>query len=145
VRGEVLRLWVTRPRCHVDRTACAWLIRRFIDQAPTFSFGGDLEAATALGGTPFDMRGAELGHREGRCSFASFLVKYRLVDGALQELAAVIHEADVDDDRFHTPEAAGLDAVIRGLGLVLDDDLALFVVTDRVYDGLYAWFRRSAA
>ena len=138
-------LWVTRPHCHVDRTACAWLIRRFIDQEPTFSFAADLEAAKAIGGTPFDMRGAELGHREGRCSFESFLVKYQLEESALRDLAAVIHEADVDDDRFHTPVAAGLDAVIRGLGLVVEDDLALFAVTDRVYDGLYAWFRRAAS
>jgi hypothetical protein len=138
-------LWVTRPHCHVDRTACAWLIRRFVDPDPTFAFAADAEGALSAGGTPFDIRGAELGHREGRCSFESCLVKYRLEEEALRELAAVVHEADVDDDRFHTPEAAGLDAVIRGLGLVIEDDRALFVVTDRIYDGLYAWFRRGGA
>jgi hypothetical protein len=56
-----------------------------------------------------------------------------------------VHEADVDDDRYHTPEAAGLDAAIRGMGLVIEDDLDLFRVTDRVYDGLYAWFQRLGA
>lgn len=136
-------LWVTRPHCHVDRTACAWAIRRFIDPEASFGFASDLAGATALGGTPFDMRGAELGHHEGRCSFESLLVKYRLEDSYLRELAQVIHEADVDDDRFHTPEAAGLDAVIRGLGLVIEDDLQLFTITDRVYEGLYAWFGRT--
>ena len=55
----------------------------------------------------------------------------------------MVHEADLDDDRFHTPEAAGLDAVVRGLRLVIPDDNALFAVTDQVYNGLYAWFRRT--
>jgi hypothetical protein len=136
-------LWVTRPRCHIDRTACAWLIRRFVDREAAFGFVPDAEGARRLGGTPFDMRGVELGHHDGRCSFESVLLKYQLDDPALRELASVVHEADVDDDRFHTPEAAGLDAVIRGLGLVIEDDLELFRVTDRVYDGLYAWFRRA--
>lgn len=138
-------LWVTRPRCHVDRTACAWLIRRFVDREATFAFAPDPTGAKRLGGTPFDMRGVELGHHEGRCSFESVVLKYGLDDAALRELAAVVHEADVDDDQFHTPEAAGLDAVIRGLGLVIEDDLELFRVTDRVYDGLYAWFQRTVS
>jgi len=137
-------LWVTRPHCHVDRTACAWLIRRFIDPAPEFAFAADGEAAAQLGGTPFDMRGVELGHHEGRCSFESFLHKYGITDPALAELAAVVHEADVDDDRFQTPEAGGLDAVIRGLGLVIELDVDLFQVTDRIYDGLYARFKQIA-
>lgn len=136
-------LWVTRPNCHVDRTACAWLIRHFVDREATFAFAADRNAAQAMNGTPFDMRGAELGHHQGRCSFESVLLKYALDDAALQELAMVVHEADIDDDTFHTPEAAGLDAAIRGLGIIIPDDLDLFRVTDRLYDGLYAWFRRS--
>lgn len=136
-------LWVTRPNCHVDRTACAWAIRVFVDPDATFAFAPDLEAAKALGGTPFDIRGAELGHVQSRCSFESLLLKYGLADPALRALAEVVHEADVDDDQFHTPEAAGLDAIIRGLGMVVDDDRALFALTDRIYDGLYAWFQRS--
>jgi hypothetical protein len=136
-------LWATRPDCHVDRTACAWAIRRFIDPKARFVFVVDIESARAEGATPFDMRGAELGHHDGRCSFESLLLKYDLGDPALRELADVVHEADVDDDRFHTPEAAGLDAVIRGLQLVVADDQRLLALTDQVYDGLYAWFRRT--
>lgn len=71
------------------------------------------------------------------------LHKYGLTDPALGEIAAVMHEADVDDDRFHTPEAAGLDTVIRGLGMVIENELELFRVTDQIYDGLYAWFQRA--
>jgi hypothetical protein len=116
-----------------------------VDPEATFAFASDPDGARALGGTPFDMRGVELGHHEGRCSFESILHRHRLTDSALEEIAAMVHEADVDDDRFHTPEAAGLDAVIRGLGMVIEDDLALFRVTDRLYDGLYAWTHRTTA
>ena len=139
-------LWVTRPHCHVDRTACAWLIRRFVDSDARFAFAPDAEAAAAMGGVAFDMRGVELGHHDDRCSFESILKKYNLVDDhGLTEMAAMVHQADVDDDRFATPEAAGLDAVIRGLGMVIDDDHELLAVTQRIYDGLYAWLRRGGA
>jgi hypothetical protein len=132
-------LWITRPHPHIDRTACAWLIRRFVDRDAAFDFAADAEAAGALGGTPFDMRGVELGHHEGRCSFETILARYQLTDPALHEIAAMVHDADLDDDRFRSPEAPGLDAIIRGLGLVTPDDHELLRLTDRVYDGLYAW------
>jgi hypothetical protein len=135
-------LWVTRPGPHIDRTACAWLIRRFIDPAATFAFAPDPKAAAALGGTPFDMRGVELGHHEGRCSFETVLQKYRIRDPALDEIATMVHDADLDDDRFRSPEAPGLDAIIRGLGLVIRDDHELLRYTETLYDGLYAWVQR---
>ena len=135
-------LWVTRPHPHIDRTACAWLIRRFVDREAFFAFAPDPEAARELGGTPFDMRGVELGHHEGRCSFETILHKYRLTDPALHEIAAMVHDADLDDEQFRSPEAPGLDAVIRGLGMVIENDQELLALTDRVYDGLYAWVQR---
>lgn len=136
-------LWVTRPQPHIDRTACAWLIRRFIDPGATFAFAPDPDGARALGGTPFDMRGVELGHHQGRCSFETILHTHGLTDPALHEIAAMIHDADLDDDKFRSPEAPGLDAIVRGLGLVIDDDHALLALTDRLYDGLYAWVHRT--
>lgn len=136
-------LWVTRPSPHIDRTACAWLIRRFIDPEATFAFAPDPEGAAALGGTPFDMRGVELGHHGGRCSFETILRTYRLHDPALDEIAAMVHDADLEDDGFRSPEAPGLDAVIRGLGHVIRDDHELLRFTERIYDGLYAWARRT--
>jgi len=135
-------LWVTRPHPHIDRTACAWLVRRFVDREARFAFATDPEAARGLGGTPFDMRGVELGHHEGRCSFETILHKYRLTDPALHEIAAMVHDADLDDEKFRTPEGPGLDAVIRGLGMVIENDQELLALTDRVYDGLYAWVQR---
>jgi hypothetical protein len=136
-------LWVTRPRPHIDRTACAWLIRRFVDPEATFAFAPDPETAKTLGGTPFDMRGVELGHHEGRCSFETILHVYGLSDPALHEIAAMVHDADLDDDKFRSPESPGLDAIVRGLGLVTEDDHQLLGFTHHVYDGLYAWVQRS--
>jgi hypothetical protein len=135
-------LWVTRPHPHIDRTACAWLIRRFVDRDAVFGFAPDPDGARELGGTPFDMRGVELGHHDGRCSFETILFKYGLADSALHEMATMVHDADLDDDKFRSPEAPGLDAVIRGLGMVIEDDHELLVLTDQVYDGLYAWVQR---
>jgi hypothetical protein len=137
-------LWVTRPKPHIDRTACAWLIRRFIDPEASFAFAPDPAGAAGLGGTPFDMRGVELGHHEGRCSFETILQKYRIRDAALDEIAAMVHDADLDDDRFRSPEAPGLDAIIRGLGLVIQDDHELLRYAEVIYDGLYAWVQRIA-
>jgi hypothetical protein len=135
-------LWVTRPQPHIDRTACAWLIRRFVDTEAVFAFAPDPDSARALGGTPFDMRGVDLGHHKGRCSFETILHTYQLTDPALHEIAAMVHDADLDDDKFSSPEAPGLDAVIRGLGLVIKDDHELLRFTDQLYDGLYAWVSR---
>ncbi len=136
-------LWVTRPRPHIDRTACAWLIRRFIDPDAEFGFAPDAESALALGGTPFDMVGVDLGHHEGRCSFETILHRHHLTDPALHEIAAMVHDADLDDERFRSPEAPGLDAIVRGLGLVIQDDQKLLALTDQLYDGLYAWVRQT--
>lgn len=135
-------LWVTRPHPHIDRTACAWLIRRFLDHEASFAFAPDSDAAAKVGGTPFDMRGVELGHHQGRCSFETILHKYGLTDPALHEMAAMVHDADLDDEKFRSPEAPGLDAVIRGLGMVIENDQELLGLTDRIYDGLYAWVQR---
>jgi hypothetical protein len=137
-------LWVTRPHPHIDRTACAWLIRRFIDPEATFAFAPDPEAARALGGTPFDMRGVDLGHHHGRCSFETMLHTYHLDDPALDEIAEMVHDADLDDEKFRSPEAPGLDAIVRGLGIVVPNDHELLSLTYRMYDGLYAWLQRTA-
>src|SRR5438874_13830409 len=113
--------WATRPECHVDRAACAWLIRRFIDAEATFVFIDDPDAVP-VDATPFDMRGVLLSHHGGACSFETFLTHYNLADPILQDIARIIHEADLADDRYDAPEAPGLDALLRGLSLVRGDD-----------------------
>ena len=127
--------WVTRSGCHIDRAACAWLIRRFIDPAATFSFVEDPDAVSP-DATPFDMRGVLLTHRGGDCSFETFLKHYELVDPALWDIARIVHEADLADDRYDAPEAPGLDVVLRGLLLIRSDDEVL-ALTEPLFDGLY--------
>jgi hypothetical protein len=134
-------LWITRPRPHIDRTASAWLIRRFVDTEATFGFAPDLAAAAALGGTPFDMRGAELGHHGGRCTFDALLDRYDLTDPALREIAVMVRDIDLDIEPVSTPEAYGLDAVLRGLALTIEDDHRLLALTDQIFDGLRAWLQ----
>jgi hypothetical protein len=112
--------WATRAGVHIDRAACAWLIRRHVDLDATFVFVDDLAEVPAEA-TAFDMRGVELGHHGGDCSFETILCRYQLDDPVLWKLAELVHEADLDDERFDAPEARGLDVVPRGLSMVCDD------------------------
>jgi hypothetical protein len=127
--------WATRPGCHVDRAASAWLLRRFVDPGAEFVFVDDPVDVPA-DATPFDMRGVDLSHHGGDCTFETILRRYSLDDPVLWELAHLVHEADIGDDRFDEPGAPGLDAVCRGLSLVLDDHTTL-EVSRSVFDGLY--------
>ena len=133
--------WATRSGCHIDRSACAWLIRRFVDPAAEFAFVDDGDDAPA-DATPFDMRGVQLSHHGDDCTFETILRVYALDDPVLWDLARIVHQADLDDDRFDAPEAAGLDAMLRGLVLVCTDDETLDL-SRRIFDGLYELRRRA--
>jgi hypothetical protein len=131
--------WATRSGVHVDRAACAWLIRRFVDPEAEFVFvddAGDVPADA----TPFDMRGVELSHHGGACSFEAFLRRYELDDAGLAAIGRIVHEADIGDERYDAPEAAGLDAMVRGLSLLHGDDEVL-ALTAPLFDGLLALHR----
>jgi len=133
--------WATRAHCHIDRVACAWLIRRFIDDEAEFVFVDDPDDVPA-DATPFDMRGVELGHHDGDCSFEAFLRHYELADPVLWELARIVHEADLGDELYDAPEAAGLDVLVRGLSLLRDDE-ELLALTAPLFDGLYEFKKRA--
>jgi hypothetical protein len=134
--------WATRAGCHIDRAACAWLIRRFIDPDAEFVFVAD-PADVPEDATPFDMRGVALSHHHGDCSFETFFRRYELSDPILWRIAEGVHEADVDDERYEAPEAPGLDMVLRGLSLVRSDD-ELIDVALVLFDGLYEYHRQAA-
>lgn len=138
--GDAVR-WATRAGMHVDRAACAWLLRRFVDPEAEFVFVDD-PADVPGDATPFDMRGAELSHHEGDCSFETILRHYGLDDPVLWDVARIVHEADLDDERYDAPEAVGLDVVCRGLSMVRDD-AEILTVTEAVFDGLYEYRRRA--
>jgi len=118
------------------------LIRRFIDAEAEFAFVADPDEVPD-GTTPFDMRGAELSHRGGECSFETILRRYELDDPALWDIARIVHEADLEDERFDAPEARGLDVLIRGLSMVCSDE-EMLELTGRLYEGLYEYRRRAA-
>jgi hypothetical protein len=135
-------LWATRRGCHVDRTACVWLIKRFVDSGATFAFFGDPVEAPE-GAELFDVVGARLSHRGEDCSFETFLAEYDLAgDPVLREIAEIVHDADLMDEKYGRPESEGLDAIVRGMQLSLPDDHALIGHTDVLYEGLYAYLGR---
>jgi hypothetical protein len=132
--------WATRRHCHVDRAACAWLIVRFIDADASFVFVDDPDDVPP-DATPFDMRGVDLSHHGGECSFETFLRRYELNDPALSWIGRIVHECDLEDELYDAPEAAGLDAILRGMSLIVDDD-ALLATTTPLLDGLYELGKR---
>ena len=135
--------WATRAGPHVDRTACAWLIARFIDPVAEFVFVTDPDEVPD-GATPFDMRGVELSHRGGECSFETFLRRYELDDPVLWSIARIVHEADLEDERYDAPEARGLEVLLRGLSMVRSDHEVL-ELSRPLYDGLYEFLAAEDA
>jgi hypothetical protein len=133
--------WVTRRGVHIDRASSAWLISRFVDGEAEFEFVAGPDEIPD-GATPFDMRGVELGHHGDDCTFETLLRRHELTDPVLWRIAAIVHEADLEDDRYDAPEAAGLDVVLRGLSMVRGDDDVLRL-TGPVFDGLYEYYKRG--
>jgi len=139
--------WVTRSHVHVDRVACPWLIKRFIDSEAEILFvpkSQVQEVAEKKGAIPFDAPGVELGHHDGKCSFETIIEKYDLKDPALLRLAKIVHAADTKD-LDSDPLARGLEAIAVGYGLRFPDDAANLARQFDVYDALYAWCRLDVA
>ncbi len=140
--------WITRSHVHVDRVACPWLIRRFIDSEAEFLFVPRSEIERTVketGAIPFDVPGAELGHHDGRCSFESIVQKYGLTDPGLVRMARIVHAADVAADIDTDPVARGLEAIASGYSLRFPDDEENLSRQFDVYDALYAWCRLQVA
>jgi hypothetical protein len=135
--------WVTRSHVHVDRVACPWLIKRFVDSQAEFLFVPKSrieEAVKRESAIPFDAPGVELGHHEGKCSFEAIIEKYNLTDKALLRLAKIVHAADTDQ-LSSDPIAAGLEAIAVGYSIRYPNDLENLSHQFEVYDALYAWCR----
>jgi len=140
--------WITRSHVHVDRVACPWLIARFVDSEAEFLFVPKSQigkVAEETGAIPFDAPGAELGHRDGKCSFEAIVERYGLTDRALLRLAPIVHAADVDADIDTDPIARGLEAIAVGYSLRFPDDMENLERQFEVYDALYAWCRLEVA
>ena len=140
--------WVTRARPKVDRVACPWLIRKWIDPEAEFLFVPTdqvlavAEQETALS---FDAPGARFDHQDGLCTFEVLLRHYAIDDPALAELARIVHGADVTGEEDYTPESRGLKAIAEGFQLTYLDDHEILAREFSVYDALYTWCRSRAA
>jgi len=135
--------WITRERPKIDRIACPWLIRRFIENEPEFLFvpvEKVFEVATETGAIPYDIPGAELSHVGELCSFDAFLSRYELKDPALQHLAIIVRGADTGRLDL-TPQSPGLLAISLGLSHCHQDDYEMLRHGMVLYDALYAWCR----
>ena len=130
--------YITRERAHVDRIATAWAIRRFIDSEATFQFVPRTRDVRGMDGIPFDVRGAALTHRGGRCTFEVLLQTYSLTDPALERMGRVIHAADLPQDEPSTSLGPGVLAIFDGIRDGCDSDEERlsrgFVVCDALYE-----------
>jgi len=135
--------WITRAHVHVDRVACPWLIKRFVDSEAEFIFvSQDLVESEAkrLNAIPFDIPNVELGHQNGHCSFVSIINKYNLKDQSLLKLSDVVDSADTGKiDK--NPYAAGLEAIAQGYSLIYLSDHDNIALQFTVYDALYNYFK----
>ena len=130
--------WVTWEDIGVDRMACAWLITRVLDPAPTFVFVPAGQQPLSSDAEAFDIPGARLSHRRGHCSFHTMLREYGLRDPVLGRLARIVDEADVVQEAPVEPTAPGLDLLCRGLRRISSDDATALGHGLLLYDALYA-------
>ena len=135
------KIWVTRSGVHVDRIACAWLIRRFIDPDARFRFINGRTHKPSAGELRFDMAEGEFTHEEERCSFETLLLRAGLTgDPALVAIAEMIHDLDIADGRFGRPETSGLGAMLSGICASTDEDLERIAQAGAVLDQFHVFF-----
>ena len=139
--------WITREHVKVDRVACPWLIRKFVDHYAEFIFAPTdkvMDEAKRHDAIPYDVKNVELGHHGQECSFEAILKKYKLTsDPALVLLGRIVNGADTDNALYHQPEGPGLEAIAEGFRhLGYKDDHELNAAEWIVYDALYAYCRQ---
>lgn len=139
--------WITRERPKIDRIACPWLVRRFVDPQAEFLYvrsADVLRLAGELGATPYDVPGVAFSHVGELCTFDAFLSHYQLQDPALRQLAGIVRGADTSRLDL-TPQSAGLFALSLGLSRLFSDDQEMLRHCMVVYDALYAWCQSGQA
>jgi hypothetical protein len=135
------RIWVTRKGVHVDRMACAWLIRRFIDPDAVIRFVPGKGYVPREGEMRFDMFEGEITHEGDRCSFEVLLTRSGLSDPALQVIGEIVHDIDLKDGKFAREEATGIAHLIAGIAMANQDDEQRIAQGGPVFDNLYQYFR----
>jgi Spy/CpxP family protein refolding chaperone len=139
------RTWITRKGVHVDRIACAWLIRRFIDPAATIRFVPGKGYVPKEGELRFDMFEGEFTHEGDRCSFEVLMMRSGVADPSLSAIAEIVHDIDLKDKKFGREEAAGIANLIAGIAIGNDEDEQRVAQGGSVFDNLYQYFRTKRA
>jgi hypothetical protein len=134
------RTWVTRPRPEIDRVACAWLIRAFIDPEAGFKFAAEPDSIS--GAIPFDYGQGEFSHHGEDCTFETLLARFGIADKALRKISEMVHDADLEDEKFQRPECVGLDQILKGWAKEGATDEEILARGSACFDGLYAFLRR---
>ena len=137
------RVWVTRKNVHVDRIACAWLVKRFIDAKASFKLVPGQGYVAQTGEVTFDMFEAEFTHVGDRCSFETLIDSFEIREPGLASLAEIIHDIDVKDGKFSRAEAAGIAALIAGISVALARDEDRIELGSRMFDALLELYRRK--
>jgi len=133
--------WITRERPKIDRIACPWLIKNFVDDEAEFIYVSKTEVfnkATELNAIPYDIPGAEYTHEGACCTFDYIVKKHELKDPAILQIAAIVRGADTDNFQL-APQAAGLWAISAGLSYNYKDDHEMLNIGMKIYDALYSW------
>ncbi len=134
--------WVTRRFPHVDRTACAWLIKKFIDSEAEFVFvEWPREELKPEHGIPFDIEGVELSHRDNKCTFEVLVEKYSIKDPYVHRIAEIVHAADIEGELDKVPEARGIKAIFDGLRMITRDDYETIEIGMKIWEALYTSFK----
>ena len=137
------KTWVTRANLFVDRIACGWLIRRFVDQAGTFRFVPGPQYSPRAGEIRFEMFDGEFTHEGDRCTFEVMIQRLRPQDHALASMAEVVHDIDLKDGKYARSETDGFHALLAGLVGSHPDDDRRMEEGGRLFDNLYAYFHRQ--
>ena len=134
------RTWLTRPRPEIDRVGSAWLIRHFIDPKATFVFASDADSVSNA--IPFDYPRGEFSHHGEDCTFETLLARFGIEDKALRKIGEMVHDADLEDEKFQRSECIGLDRILKGWAKRGMPDEEILAQGAACFDGLYAFLRR---
>ena len=134
--------WATRAGIHIDRAACAWLIRRFIDSQARFKFVPAKGYRPASGELRFDMFDAEFTHEGDLCTFEVLIERLNLADRALRRIAEVIHDIDLKESKFGRPETAGLALIVNAICTKHKEDSERIERATILLDDLYEFFKK---
>ncbi|MDO8127122.1 MAG: chromate resistance protein [Candidatus Brocadiales bacterium] len=132
--------WVTRKRPHVDRLASAWLIRRFVDPKAKFIFASEKKIPKEA--TPFDMLGAELSHRGEDCTFETLVKAFGIKDKTVWEIAKIVHDVDLRDEKYGMRETRGVELILRGMMKTHKNDHALLEACINFFEALYKGLKK---